>query len=42
MANGFRLTADPLDAGSTFFEAAAGQLDEEALLAWTSSNSTIF
>ena len=41
-ANGFRLAADPLDAGSTFFEAAAGQLDEEALLAWTSSNSTIF
>jgi prophage maintenance system killer protein len=40
-ANGLRLTADPLDAGNTFFDAAAGGLDEAALLAWTASNVTI-
>jgi death-on-curing protein len=40
-ANGLRLTADPLDAGNTFFDAAAGGLDEAALLAWTASNATI-
>jgi len=38
-ANGFSFIADPLDAGNTFFDAAAGQLDEEALLAWISRNS---
>jgi death on curing protein len=37
--NGFRLTADPLNAGNTFFNAAAGQLDEDALVVWVSSNS---
>lgn len=37
--NGFRLTADPLIAGNTFFNAAAGQLDEDALVVWVSSNS---
>jgi prophage maintenance system killer protein len=41
-ANGFRLTADPLDAGNTFFDAAAGRLDEKALVAWISSQSVIF
>jgi prophage maintenance system killer protein len=40
-ANGFRLVADPLDAGNTFFGAAAGQLDEEALVAWISAHSVI-
>ncbi|HET9836858.1 MAG TPA: type II toxin-antitoxin system death-on-curing family toxin [Candidatus Angelobacter sp.] len=38
-ANGFHLTASPLDAGKTFLNAAAGKIDEEALLAWISSNS---
>jgi death on curing protein len=38
-ANGFRLTADPLDAGNIFFNAAAGQLDEDTLVVWVSSNS---
>jgi death-on-curing protein len=37
--NGFGLTADPLNAGNTFFDAAAGRLDEEALVAWIVSNS---
>jgi death-on-curing protein len=41
-ANGFRLTADPLDAGNTFFDAAAGRLDEEGLVAWISSHSVVF
>lgn len=39
--NGCRLTADPLDAGNIFFDAAAGRLDEEALLKWISSNSVV-
>lgn len=38
-ANRFRLTADPLDAGNIFFNAAAGQLDEDTLVVWVSSNS---
>ena len=38
-ANGFRLTADPLDAGNTFFDAAAGELNEEALVMWLSTHS---
>jgi death-on-curing protein len=37
--NGFRLTADPVDAGDTFFSAAAGRLDEGALLEWISKNT---
>ena len=41
-ANGFRLTADPLNAGNTFFDAAAGRLDEEGLVAWISSHSVVF
>ena len=41
-ANGFRLTADPMDAGTTFFDAAAGRLDQEALVAWISSHSIAF
>jgi death on curing protein len=41
-ANGFRLTADPLDAGNIFFNAAAGQLDEDTLVVWVSSSSVAF
>lgn len=41
-ANGFHLTADPLDAGNTFFDAAAGGLDEQALVAWISNHSAAF
>jgi prophage maintenance system killer protein len=41
-ANGLRLTAEPLDAGNTFFDAAAGRLDEKALVAWISNHSVAF
>ena len=41
-ANGLRLTAEPLDAGNTFFDAAAGRLDEEGLVAWISNHSVAF
>jgi len=37
--NGCRLISDPLDAGRVFFDAAAGELNEEALLKWISNNS---
>jgi death on curing protein len=39
--NRCRLTSDPLDAGNVFFDAAAGQLDEDALVAWISKNSVV-
>ena len=39
--NGFRLRADPLDAGNIVFDAAAGGLDERALVAWIASNSVV-
>ncbi|HEU4415987.1 MAG TPA: type II toxin-antitoxin system death-on-curing family toxin [Candidatus Angelobacter sp.] len=38
--NGFELIADPLDAGNTFFSAAAGKLNEQALEKWIAANST--
>jgi len=41
-ANGLRLTAEPLDAGNTFFDAAAGRLDEKALVAWILNHSVAF
>ena len=41
-ANGLRLTAEPLDAGNTFFDAAAGRLDERALVGWILNHSVAF
>ena len=32
--NGWRLKVDPLEAGNTFFAAAAGEISEEDLGAW--------
>jgi len=39
--NGFRLTAEPLDAANVFFDAATGRLDEEALAAWLLNHSVV-
>jgi prophage maintenance system killer protein len=37
--NGFRFLADQFDAGNAFFDAAAGHLDQDALVTWLSANS---
>ena len=37
--NGIRLAANPKEAADVFFKAAAGELNEESLLAWVFKNS---
>lgn len=37
--NGFRLEADEIDAASTFFALAAGELDQSQVATWLQSNS---